>query len=55
MKGPDLRWTAQALSTLNRDDRMKLRDLICWMPAWLGNQFVRSVGPKKIVEPDSVH
>jgi hypothetical protein len=54
MKGPDLRWTAKALSALNRDDRMKLRDLICWMPAWLGNQFVRSVRPKKIVEPDNL-
>lgn len=55
MKEADYKLTATALASLNKDDRQKLEDLICWMPASLSNQFVRRVRPKKkIVQSDTL-
>jgi hypothetical protein len=52
LKEPDVRHIAAVFSVLNRDGRKDLKDKICWMPAWLGNQFVPRFRRQKIIGSD---
>jgi hypothetical protein len=49
---PDVRYIAAVFSLLNRDGRKDLSDKICWMPAWLSNQFVPRFRRQKIIGND---